>query len=198
MTRNLLRTLPIVGPVAGLVMVAGCTVVPPSAPSVVALPNQGGNFAQFRAHDAGCRDFASAEIGYGASARAATQNSVGSAAVGTALGAAAGAALGSLGGRAGAGAAVGAVGGLLAGSAMGAGTARASAVGLQRRYDVAYMQCMVANGYTVQQPSYAVGYGWYPGYPGYPAYAYPAYPPPYPGGIGIEFGFGAGRWHGWR
>jgi hypothetical protein len=168
---------------------AGCAVVPPSAPTVMALPKQGEDFGQFRAHDASCRDYASSQIGYGAGADQATRDAVGSAAVGTAVGAAAGAALGSLSGNVGAGAAVGAAGGLLAGSAVGANRAQYSAGQLQYMYDSGYTQCMVAHGYTVQnRPRPVVAY------PAYPPYPYGYYPYPY--GYGVTLGFG--RWHRWH
>jgi hypothetical protein len=158
------RCVAVLAPLAA----AGCAVAPPVGPSVMALPRQGEDFAQFQAHDGSCRNYASSQIGYGQPAQAATESAVGSAVVGTALGAVAGAAIGSASGHAGAGAAVGGAGGLLVGSAVGAGNARESAGAMQRRYDMAYAQCMVAAGYTVQQPGYA-----YP--PPYRGYA-----PPYP------------------
>jgi outer membrane lipoprotein SlyB len=173
--------------------VAACAVAPPTGPTVMALPKPGGNFADFQNQDAACRNFASAQIGYGSPAQAANQSAVGSAALGTAIGAAAGAALGSVSGNAGAGAAIGGAGGLLVGSAAGANNAQLSGAALQNRYDVAYTQCMVAAGYTVEQPSYAV-----------PAYAYGpspyAYPPPYYYGPSVGIGIGGGwgpRWHRW-
>ncbi|CAH2604680.1 Glycine zipper family protein [Rhodovastum atsumiense] len=172
MTRPLLR-FALLAPLAA----AACTVAPPTGPSVVAMPRQGENFAQFQAQDINCRNYASGQIGYGDPARAANQSAVGSAVLGTALGAAAGAALGSIGGNAGAGAAIGGAGGLLAGGAIGSSNARTSAASLQQRYDIAYTQCMVAGGYTVQQPSYPV-----------PVYSYPA--PTYYYGPTVSYGVG--------
>jgi outer membrane lipoprotein SlyB len=67
-----------------------------------------------------------------------------SAAVGTLIGAAAGAAIGG-----GHGAAVGAGVGLAGGAMAGTGAADSSSYALQRRYDVAYTQCMYAKGHKV-------------------------------------------------
>lgn len=165
-------------PVASLgvaVALAGCAVAP-AGPSVMALPKPGEDFARFQAQDAYCRNYADAQIGGGGANQAATNDAVGSAVVGTALGAAAGAVIGAAAGNPGAGAAIGAGSGLLIGSAAGANRANASAGGLQYQYDVAYTQCMVANGYTVQQSAavarYYGGPGYYPA--PYPYYAAPA------------------------
>jgi hypothetical protein len=190
MTRNL-RYAALIASLA----LAACAVAP-TGPSVMALPKQGENFSQFQSQDASCRYYANAQIGGANPSQAANNSAVGSALLGTAIGAGAGAALGSVGGQVGAGAAVGGAMGLLAGSAIGANAAQASGGNLQRRYDMAYSQCMVAAGYTVQQPGYGYpGYG-YSGYPG-PVYAYPAYPyyygPAYYGptvGIGFSYVWG--------
>jgi len=194
---------------------AAC-VVPPAGPSVMALPKQGGDFSQFQGQDANCRGYASAQIGGVTPGQAATDSAVGSAVIGTALGAAAGAAIGSVGGAVEAGAAIGAATGLVAGSAVGANNAQMSAGAMQQHYDIAYTQCMVASGYTVQQPAYAAAP--YYGAPGYgyaaPAYAAPAYgyAAPYPyyyappvviggwgGGYGVwRGGYGGGGYGGWH
>ena len=175
---------------------AACVATPPAGPSVLALPKQGEDFGRFQAQDANCRNFAFAQIGYAGSAQAANNSAVGSAVLGTAVGAAAGAAIGAAAGNPGAGAAIGGASGLLVGSAAGANNAHASTAELQWHYDVAYAQCMVANGYTVQQPSFA---GPYYGVPGYYAglYGYP-YPYYYPYYYGLGWGgvwYGGGR--GW-
>jgi hypothetical protein len=65
---------------------------------------------------------------------------------------------------------------------VGAGNASSSAAGPQQRYDVAYAQCMAANGDHLQPFPVAWLYGPY----GYP-YAYPAY---YDGWFGPAFGLG--------
>ena len=55
------------------------------------------------------------------------------------------------------------------GSVIGANTARVSSYTLQRRYDVAYVQCMAASGNRLQPPT--VGY-YSPYVYGYPRYWY--------------------------
>jgi hypothetical protein len=154
----------------GTLTLAACAVAPPAGPTVLALPPAGKDLAQFQRDDIACRGYAQQQIGYGAPHQAANQGAIGSAAIGTAVGAAAGAAIGAAAGNAGTGAAIGAGTGLLAGSAVGAGNASSSAAGLQQRYDVAYAQCMAANGDHLQPFPVAWLYGPY----GYP-YAYPAY-----------------------
>lgn len=178
-------------PVASLsvaLALAACAVAP-SGPRVMALPKPGQDFARFQADDANCRGFAAAQTGGGAADQAATNTAVGSAVLGTALGAAAGAAIGAAAGNPGAGAAIGGASGLLVGSAAGANRAAATAGGLQWQYDVAYTQCMVANGYTVQQPPAMAGAYGAPGYGPYPIYA----GPPVVVGVGGWYG-GYRRW----
>jgi hypothetical protein len=60
-------------------------------------------------------------------------------------------------------------------SAIGANNARVSSYTLQRRYDVAYVQCMAASGNRLQPPT--VGYYYSPYVYGYPRYYYPGYYP---------------------
>jgi len=155
--------------VLGTMSLAACTVPPPTGPSVMALPAQGKTFERFQQDDAACRQYASEQIGYGSPAQASNESAVNSAIVETALGAAAGAALGAAAGNAGIGAAAGAGTGLLVGSAAGTGASQASAVALQRRYDVAYLQCMSAKGESV--PTAQSPYPYYPYAPYYPPYA---------------------------
>lgn len=185
---------------AGLSLTA-CVVAPPTGPQVVAMPAQGKTLGQFQSDDANCRGYAAQQTGGASPAQAANQSALGSAAVGTALGAAAGAALGAASGSAGTGAAIGAGSGLLLGSLIGAGNASASAGDLQQRYDVAYAQCMTAQGDRIEappppppepQPVYMYG-------PPPPPYYY--YPEPYygpPPGVIFEGRFGGGWGHdGW-
>ena len=91
--------------------------------------------------------------------------------VGTLLGAAAGAIIGSATGQAGQGAAIGAGTGLLFGSAAGSNAYGYSYYEAQRRYDMAYAQCMYARGN--QLPGQVVQRR-------LPVYSYPPpnYPPP--------------------
>lgn len=116
----------------------------PLGPSVMVLPGVGKNFDQFRGDDYLCRQFANQQTNYETPKNSAVSSGMESAALGAALGAAAGAALG--GGR---GAAVGAGMGLLGGGLAGSGTAQSSGSISQERYDIAYIQCMYANGHRV-------------------------------------------------
>lgn len=158
-------------------------------------PPEGKNLAQFQREDAACRGNAQQQIGYGSPQQTANQSAVGSAAVGTVLGTAAGALLGAAGGNAGAGAAIGAGGGLLAGSAVGAGNAQASVVGLQHRYDAAYLQCLAASGNratTTAGTPYLYGPSAYWGTPYY--WGAPSYYGPYWGAPALSLGFFRGGW----
>jgi hypothetical protein len=185
----------VIATVAAVMVLGGCAAVPPSGPTVMALPGQGKTFDAFQSDDYTCRVFAQQQTGV-VPAQAATNAAVGSAVVGTALGAAAGAAIGAAAGNPGAGAAIGAATGLVGGTAVGANNAAWTQAGLQQRYDIAYTQCMYAHGNTVTSPppSYA-GYG----YPAY-GYGYPYFAPGYYGpsvAIGFAGGWGWGGW-GWR
>lgn len=158
----------------GTLVLASCA-APPPGPSVMVLPGQGKSFDQFQRDDAMCRQYADQQTGYGASTAAVNQAGVGSAVLGTGLGAAAGALLGAASGHAGAGAAIGAGSGLLLGSAIGANNTAAGGAGIQAHYNMAYSQCMVANGNRL------------PGSEA-PPYPYAGGPPPYypPGGPGPD------------
>ena len=125
-----------------LMMLAGCTSMP-QGPSVAVMPAQGKPFDLFQQEDAECRGWARQSLGTGA-AQAGAQSMLGSAAVGTALGAA-------IGGLAGGSHAArsGAAVGLGLGSIAGTEQAQATQQSLQRRYDIAYAQCMVAKGNTL-------------------------------------------------
>ena len=121
---------PALAALLGGFLLAGCAVRPPTGPTILAIPPEGKNLAQFQQEEAGCRNYAFNQIGI-TPAQGANQAAVGSAVAGTAIGAAAGALLGAAGGAAGAGAAIGAGTGLLAGSAIGANNAQASGYALQ-------------------------------------------------------------------
>lgn len=150
---NLSRISRLAVPLA-LVAVAltGCAVMPPTGPSVVALPPNGKPLAQFRQEDYACRDYAFRSDNGAQASQSALQSGVGSTAVGTLGGAAAGALLGAAAGNAGVGAAIGAGAGLLLGGAVGANGAQDSSAGLQARYDAAYAQCMASKGNTISSP----------------------------------------------
>lgn len=128
---------------AVLLGLAACATVP-TGPDVMALPGTGRSFGEFRTDDASCRDYAFQQIGGKARQQAANDQALSNAAVGTAVGAVAGAAIG---GRGGAG--VGAGMGLIVGSASGADASLGSVHGSQRRYDIAYVQCMYGRGHRV-------------------------------------------------
>ncbi len=172
-------------PLAVLLALGACVTLPPSGPSMTALPGTGKSFDQFRASDFDCRSYAASQAGVTA-AQAADDSLFRSAALGTAVGAVAGAAIGG-----GQGAAVGAGTGLIVGSATGSNAGATSARGAQQRYDSAYVQCMYAKGHKVpvsgrfadQAPQQGRGYSAPP--PNYPppppANSAPNYPPPPPG-----------------
>jgi len=135
-------------PLAAVVFVAGCATVP-TGPNVMVMPGPQKSFEQFQADQMSCQQYAQAAIG-GASAQQNAENAaVGSAAVGTLLGAAAGAIIGSATGQAGQGAAIGAGTGLLFGSAAGSNAYGYSYQEAQRRYDIAYTQCMYGKGHQI-------------------------------------------------
>jgi len=130
------------------VILAGCATMP-TGPSVAVMPGPGKPFEVFQADDATCRQWAQQQIGGTSPSGTANQNLATGALVGTAVGAAAGLALGSLSGNAGAGAAIGGAAGLVGGTAMASGPAYDSQYALQRRYDIAYQQCMYAKGNVI-------------------------------------------------
>jgi phage tail tape-measure protein len=170
-------------PLVALLVLGACTTIP-NGPSVMVMPGAGKSFDQFRADDADCRQYAQSQIGGATANDAAITSGMESAAVGTAVGALAGAAMG---GHQGAGAGAGV--GLLAGSAMGANAGQASGNALQRRYDIAYMQCMYAKGDSVPaSPQSTSGRQRRSSMPPQPYTAPPSsppmyYPPPPPGGM---------------
>ncbi len=200
----MLRIAPIAALVGALALGA-CAVAPPTGPSVMVLPAKGKSFADFQQDDVTCRQYAAQQIGIGSPAAAANQSFANSLTLGTVLGAAAGAAIGAATGNPAAGAAIGAGSGLFLGGATGANAAGISAVSLQRRYDMGYLQCMSAKGESVPSVTGGaapLGFS-YPSYYPYPypywPYAYPPFPAYYPpaffGPSFVSIGFG-GRFHG--
>ena len=127
-----------------VVAVTGCATIP-TGPSVMVLPGSGRTFEQFQTDDAVCRQWAQQELGI-TPGQAATRSTVSGAAIGTLAGAALGAAIGAAAGNPATGAAIGAGGGLLIGTAAGASAGQTAHVTVQRRYDIAYQQCMYAKG----------------------------------------------------
>lgn len=135
---------------AGLLL-AGCAASIPAGPSVMVLPGYGKDFEQFKADDAVCRQWALQQAGT-TPAQAANKTAISGAAVGTVVGAATGAAVGAAAGGAATGAAVGSGVGLLGGTALGADRAAGAQWSAQRRYDIAYMQCMYIKGNQIPVP----------------------------------------------
>jgi len=131
-------------PIAAGVLLAACVSLP-MGPNVMVLPGSGKDFEQFRVDDAVCRQWALQQTGT-TTTRTSTDAAVSGAAVGTLLGAATGAAVGAAAGDPAMGAAAGSGIGLLGGTAVGADRAEAERWSVQRRYDVAYMQCMYIKG----------------------------------------------------
>ena len=152
-----------------LALITGCASLP-TGPRVAVMPAPGKPLDLFTMEDRQCRNYADQSIGI-APREVANQNMVGSAAVGTAIGAAAGALAGGN-----QGAATGAAIGMVAGTASGSSQAGYAGADAQRRYDIAYQQCMYAKGN--QLPGSGYGYR----QPAPPAagspYHYPPPPPP--------------------
>lgn len=161
----------IVGSVAVASLLAACAQIP-NGPSVAIMPPPGKPFDLFVQDDQLCRNYATQAIGGTNAQQAQAASLIGSAAIGTALGAAVGAAAGGR-GSVGTGAAIGAVGG----TAVGLGEADYAGRSVQRRYDIAYQQCMYSRGNLLPGQS-AAGYHSAPPPP--PQYASPAPPPPPP------------------
>jgi hypothetical protein len=134
-------------PLAAGLLLAACAPIP-TAPHVMALPGSGKSLDQFDVDDGACRYWARQQIGISPD-RAATEATIRGAAVGTVLGAATGAAIGAAAGNPAMGAAVGAGVGLLGGTSVGTANAQQEAWSVQRRYDIAYVQCMYASGNQV-------------------------------------------------
>jgi hypothetical protein len=131
----------------------GCAVIPPSGPTVVALPPKGESLSKFQQEDYACRDYAFRSDNASQPAAAATNDGLRTGAIGTVGGAAAGALLGAAAGDAGIGAAIGAGAGLLFGSAVGSNGAQSTSESLQARYDAAYSQCMASKGNEITHPA---------------------------------------------
>ncbi len=123
---------------------SGCATIP-AGPSVMALPAPGKSFEEFQADDALCRRWAEQQIGLSPQ-ETANQNTATGAVIGTVIGAGLGAAIGSVSGSVGAGAAIGAASGLLVGTASAANAGQVYGWHAQRRYDIAYIQCMYSKG----------------------------------------------------
>ena len=148
--------------ISGVAMiVAGCATALPQGPSMMVLPAQGKPFSQFQEEDASCRNWAERSV-HISPAEVQNNDTARGAAVGAVTGAGAGALLGSASGHMGAGAAIGTGVGLLMGTAVGADAGRISAHEAQRRYDIAYVQCMASHGNKIaSQPGNVPPQGYY-------------------------------------
>jgi uncharacterized protein YcfJ len=130
-------------------LLAGCAQLP-VGPTIAAMPAPGKPFEAFVVDDQLCRNWAASTVGPGRNV--ANDQMMAATLAGAALGALAGA-VGGDSGDAAAGAVIGTALGAGAGSGMASGTAWSA----QRRYDIAYQQCMYAKGNVI------------PGYYPYPA-----------------------------
>lgn len=154
--------------IIALLFLVGCATVP-TGPSVMVLPTPGKPLDVFQAEDATCRMYARQQIGLSPQ-ETFNQNTAVGAVAGTAIGAGLGAAIGAATGNPGVGAAIGAGSGLAAGTVAGANAGQAHGWEAQRRYDIAYQQCMYAKGNQI------------PGMSQRTRRAYPMPPPPPPYG----------------
>ena len=131
------------------ILMVGCATTP-VGPSLTVMPAPGKPFDVFKNDDKECRDYAQNSLNTTADEIAA-KNTAKTAVIGAALGAVAGAvANGGSSKNVGTGAAVG----LLGGAAMGATGGNDASKEVQRRYDIAYQQCMYSKGNQV--PGYAI------------------------------------------
>ena len=144
---------------SALVIILTACATAPTGPRVAVMPAPGKPFEKFVEDEQICRNYAQQSIGQSRNDTAA-ENFAGAAAVGTAIGATAGALSGGQGSVGG-----GAAAGLVAGSMVGSGESANASRDAQRRYDIAYEQCMYAKGNQI---------------PGYAMPSQPYYPPPPP------------------
>lgn len=155
---------------APVLLLAACASRGPLGPHVTVMPAPGKPFEQFRLEERECRQYAQESIGADP-AKASDEAMAKSAVVGGLIGAAVGSALGGRHDNTAFGAGVGVLAGTTAGASQGMQTAN----DLQRRYDIAYSQCMYAKGNQLPQATYkAASPAKAP--PGKPLY----YPPPPP------------------
>ena len=141
--------------IGALGVLAGCA-MPPVGPTVSVFPAPYKPFEVFQQDQYECGQYASSQVA--GLAEMANNRALGTAAIGTALGLAVGAATGD--GRA---STFGAVSGAAIGGTIGADQSERAGFSLQRRYDIAYAQCMYSKGNQV---------------PGFQRSAAPPPPPP--------------------
>jgi hypothetical protein len=152
-----------------MIAVAGCATMP-TGPSVMVMPGPEKPFEVFQADDMACRQWALQQIGGENPDEAANKTLARGGFIGTVIGAAIGALIGSTYGEVGTGAAIGAGSGLLGGTMIASDSAYGTRWELQRRYDIAYQQCMFAKGNQI------------PGSVQHRRRVYPPPPPPPPPG----------------
>ncbi len=162
---------------SAVVVMLGACAAPPMGPTVSVMPAQSKPFEAFQLDEISCRQYAGQQVS--GEADAINQQSFGGAVLGTVLGAGLGAAVG--GGR---GAAIGAAAGSVVGTAGSVNSSYGGQYGIQRRYDLAYSQCMYAKGNQVpgyqsagNMPPPPPNYG-FPPPPPPPSYGSPPPPPP--------------------
>jgi uncharacterized protein YcfJ len=164
---------------AAAMALAGC-VTPPMGPTIPVSPGSGKSPAAFQQDEQACEDYASQRVA--GQADEANDRAIGSTLLGAALGAGLGAAVG--GGR---GAGIGAASGAVVGTAVGSNQSANAQYSLQRRYNIAYAECMTSHGDSVPQGGYPSRYygppppGYGPPPPGYGPPPPPGYGPPPPG-----------------
>jgi hypothetical protein len=132
---------------AAATVLIGCATMP-AGPSVMVLPAPDAPFAAFQSDDDACKEWALKQIQVSPN-ETINRNLAGGAAIGTLMGAGLGAAIGAASGNAATGAAIGAASGLIGGTAVASGSAHAAGWEAQRRYDIAYQQCMYARGHQI-------------------------------------------------
>lgn len=130
-----------------VVVLIGCATIP-AGPGVMVLPAPGAPFDAFQSDDYACKQWALQQIKVSPN-ETINRNIAGGAAIGALMGAGLGAAIGAASGNAATGAVIGAGSGLLGGTAVAAGPAHAAGWEAQRRYDIAYQQCMYAKGHQI-------------------------------------------------
>lgn len=130
-----------------------CATAPsaPPSPQISVMPGPKKSLAAFEADERRCRNWADDHLDQ-TPGEAAADSTARGAVAGTLLGAGAGAAIGSTQGQVGNGALIGAASGLALGTLAGASAGDRSAAHVQRRYDIAYAQCMTAAGNKVDAP----------------------------------------------
>jgi uncharacterized protein YcfJ len=139
--------------ILAVTFLAGC-VVQPQGPMIPVMPGKNKSFSDFQQNDAECRDFAAGRVA--GRAQNANDHAILSTLIGAGLGAALGGAVG--GGR---GAGIGAASGGIVGTAAGADRSAYAQGSLQRQYDIAYAQCMSANGNELTDDQRGYRRGWH-------------------------------------